>query len=243
MDNSKQSKQVLLSVIGVAILVVAVVGVSFAFFNYTRTGAQNQVSTGFIKFNSSQTGAMAITNAFPGEVSGTSSVDISINGGTSYSGGLDYQLKAVDVKFLNDTGASTYTGTNGQVPVKVTTTVKSGNLNNNTDGTFTGNANVTLAENAILGTGTIVTKANATANDVSGVVTVSAIIDTNVAITDTYVSDPNVAPTDGSTNGTTDAWRNGRTIVLTDTWNALQTNPIVFKVRVESIEHGGRYVS
>ena len=50
MNNSNQSKQILLSVIGVAILVVAVVGVSFAFFNYTRTGAANQVSTGKIKF-------------------------------------------------------------------------------------------------------------------------------------------------------------------------------------------------
>ena len=33
MSNSNSSKQVLLSVIGVAILVVAIVGVSFAFFN------------------------------------------------------------------------------------------------------------------------------------------------------------------------------------------------------------------
>lgn len=238
MDNSKQSKQVLLSVIGVAILVVAVVGVSFAFFNYTRTGAQNTVSTGYIKFNSEQTGAMAITNAFPGEVSGTSTVDISISGGTNYSGGLQYRLRAVDVRFNNDTaGSSTYTGTNGQVPVKVTTTVKSGNLNNTTDGTFTGNANVALAENAVLGTGTIVTKANPTATDVSGVVTVSATIDSNVAISDTYDGT-------GSDNmGTTDAWRNGRTVVTTDTWNALRENPIVFKVRVESIETGGNYVS
>ena len=48
MNQSNSSKQVLLSVIGVAILVVAVVGVSFAFFNYTRTGQQNTVRTGQI---------------------------------------------------------------------------------------------------------------------------------------------------------------------------------------------------
>ena len=36
--NGNSSKQVLLSVLGIAILVVAVVGVSFAFFSYTKTG-------------------------------------------------------------------------------------------------------------------------------------------------------------------------------------------------------------
>ena len=50
--NNNSSKQILLSVIGVAILVVAVVGVSFAFFTYTRTGSQNNtITTGSIVFN------------------------------------------------------------------------------------------------------------------------------------------------------------------------------------------------
>ena len=49
MSNSNSSKQILLSVIGVAILVVAVVGVSFAFFSYTKTGSQtNTIQTGQI---------------------------------------------------------------------------------------------------------------------------------------------------------------------------------------------------
>ena len=239
MDQSKQSKQILLSVIGVAILVVAVVGVSFAFFNYTRTGTQNTVSTGYIKFNSSQTGAMSITNAFPGQVSGTSQIEVSINGGTNFDGGLEYRLRAVDVRFNDDAvGSSTYTGTNGQVPVKVTTAIKSGNLNTN-DNTFTGNSNVVLAENAILGTGTIHSKENPSENDAQGVVTVSAVIDSDVAISDTYNS--NGTPTDEK--GTTSDWVNNRTVVTTETWNALAENPIVFKVRVESIETGGNYVS
>ena len=45
------SKQVLLSIVGVAILVVAVVGVSFAFFTYSRTGEQdNIITTGTLTF-------------------------------------------------------------------------------------------------------------------------------------------------------------------------------------------------
>ncbi len=51
MENNN-SKQVLFSIIGVAVLVVAVVGVSFAFFTYSRTGTTNNViTTGKIVFN------------------------------------------------------------------------------------------------------------------------------------------------------------------------------------------------
>ena len=48
-DNNNNSKQVLLSVLGVAILVVAVVGVSFAAFQYSKTGEKvNTITTGTI---------------------------------------------------------------------------------------------------------------------------------------------------------------------------------------------------
>lgn len=50
MENNN-SKQAILSIVGIAILVIAVVGVSFAFFTYSRTGAKNNViTTGSITF-------------------------------------------------------------------------------------------------------------------------------------------------------------------------------------------------
>ena len=50
--NENSSKQVLLSVLGIAVLVVAVVGVSFAFFTYSKTGEKNNtLTTGNIFFN------------------------------------------------------------------------------------------------------------------------------------------------------------------------------------------------
>lgn len=64
-DNS--SKQILLSVLGVAILVVAVVGVSFAAFTYTGVGTkENKISTGTISMTYTEdTNGISITNAFP----------------------------------------------------------------------------------------------------------------------------------------------------------------------------------
>ncbi len=65
--NNNTSKQVLLSVLGVAILIVAVVGISFAAFTYTKTGEQeNTISTGTVTmaYNEPENG-ITIENAIP----------------------------------------------------------------------------------------------------------------------------------------------------------------------------------
>lgn len=52
MERKNSSKQVLLSVLAVAILVVAVVGVSFAFFTYSKQGETvNTITTGTLVFS------------------------------------------------------------------------------------------------------------------------------------------------------------------------------------------------
>ena len=64
-DNN--SKQVLLSVLGVAILVVAVVGVSFAAFTFSQTGnVENTITTGTISMSYSEPeNGITLTNAMP----------------------------------------------------------------------------------------------------------------------------------------------------------------------------------
>ena len=65
MNNSKQT---ILSIVGIAILVIAVVGVSFAFFTYSRTGTTNNViTTGSIEFEYEEDtqSALSLTNQFP----------------------------------------------------------------------------------------------------------------------------------------------------------------------------------
>ena len=65
--KGNNSKQVLLSVLGVAILVVAVVGVSFAAFSYSKTGEKvNTITTGTITMSYSETtNGINLTNALP----------------------------------------------------------------------------------------------------------------------------------------------------------------------------------
>ena len=64
--NGNSSKQVLLSILGIAILVVAVVGVSFAFFSYSKTGSTNNViSTGQIYTYLTTGENLLLQNAMP----------------------------------------------------------------------------------------------------------------------------------------------------------------------------------
>lgn len=245
MEQSNQSKKVLLSVIGVAILVVAVVGVSFAFFNYTRTGAANSVGTGKINFTSGYgpnqgDDTIVISNFFPlatGQIADSSNSDsmvITISGGTTYTAGLDYRLVVTGM-----------TGTQvGIIPVQVSVT-QSG-LTDATGNTFTPlpdpnggaarNVPVTVTDGLVLAEGHIAaTGVNDSYTLTNGTITITGSIPANVAISDTYDG------TESANMGTTTEWVGTRTHVTTTQWNSLSTNPITFKVRVESRQTGGQY--
>lgn len=112
-DNN--SKQVLLSVLGVAILVVAVVGVSFAAFSYSKTGEQvNTITTGTITMNyTDDSNGINLTNAMPmsdddgKKLTGENNVfDFTVSATISGSGttNIDYAIIAApeDGNTLND---------------------------------------------------------------------------------------------------------------------------------------------
>lgn len=223
MNQSNNSKQVLLSVIGVAILVVAVVGVSFAFFNYTRTGPANTVTTGYITFSTDQSVA-ELTNVFPidGQTvtattdSNVAKTIVNIHGTTTYANGIDYVVTADEVNLQG-------------LPVKVKVF---------TSGNATNGATVTQYDGATpLSTGAELVRGNIPAaegkTNVDGTITVVAYYDAaNILITDTPTTAP--APT-GYTNGTTVA--TGQVVVSTTDWNNQQTtNPATFRVKVVATE-------
>lgn len=249
MEQSNQSKKVLLSVIGVAILVVAVVGVSFAFFNYTRTGAQNTVNTGKINFQSTQTqNPVTVSNLFPLSEAPTSATTfdtganatnsfartiVHVEGETTWADGLDYQISAVQA---NLTVGSSQT----PLPLKVhvyestDTSTHAGNEANDTltITTFANGANLPAAAKTVLASGHIAgTETYGNGNRYKRDIVIDAyILASDIAITDT--------PAESS------AWIAGRTRYSTADWNALSaSNGATFKILVESSETGGSYVA
>lgn len=65
-EEKKDSKKILLSVLGVAILIVAVVGISFAAVSLSATSGENTIRTGTItvSYSESENGIL-LTNALP----------------------------------------------------------------------------------------------------------------------------------------------------------------------------------
>lgn len=91
--NENSSKQVLLSILGIAVLVVAVVGVSFAFFSYTKTGETNNViTTGQIYMYLTDGNQISLTNAFPMTTAQTSVIAAS----TENVGALDFTVSGLN---------------------------------------------------------------------------------------------------------------------------------------------------
>ena len=105
MENNN-SKEVLLSVLGIAILVVAVVGVSFAAFNFSQSGnVENNITTGTINMTYSEPeNGINLVNALPMSdeqgmlLSGNNqyfdfTIDTTINGSGSTT--INYAITAV----------------------------------------------------------------------------------------------------------------------------------------------------
>ena len=103
--NENSSKQVLLSVLGIAVLVVAVVGVSFAFFTYSKNGTSNNtLTTGSIFFNFIEGNAINLTNQFPKDNTAGMALTTAQNGALEFSvvgydtsgKGIDYTITAIE---------------------------------------------------------------------------------------------------------------------------------------------------
>ena len=226
-NNQGNKRKILLSVVGIALLMVATVGISFAFFEYSRTGGTQQIKTGHIEFNATNT-TINLTGAFPttstvasAATSSTANVGVAtvtITGKTNYSGGVNFTVKAVDVSSSIGTGA-------GKLPVKVIVTGNSGMPSGTT---YLGSGSATaLTNNAVIASGSIPNTNTA----VNGVITIKAYIDgDSILITDTASS---ATPPSGYTNNTDTT---GKTVLTTSQWNALNSTAASFKILVEATE-------
>ena len=216
----------LLLVIGIVSITV---GVTYAFFNYTRTGLANTLSTGTINFTSSQDGRINLTNIFPinpeetgimNDATKVGTVAITVTGDTSYDKGVEYLISAVNVN--NTVGAK-------HIPISISATA-SGTLGTSDEDYFenrdTASSHIykvlakdTISEGDQLMVGYIAKNATG----INGTMTIKAYIDKNkIAITDT--------PDENS------EWQQGREIFTTTEWNSMQGTGVSFQVRVEANE-------
>ena len=97
-------KRNFLFVIGPLLLVIALIAITYAFFNYTRTGVENRISVGRISFTSTQNNTINLTNVFPissnsllTDIDNHDTVTINITGDTTYTEGIEYKVTLEDV--------------------------------------------------------------------------------------------------------------------------------------------------
>ena len=237
MEEKKKikQKQIILMFIGVAILIVSITGITFAFFNYTKTGAANVIKTGNIEFSMTQGKTISLQNVFPitseealADTSNTSVCEIVITGRNTYAGGVEYLV-------------STVNATNTDVPVSILVNVEAnGNGANDNLGTSDNNyfANrnsyTTSHYKKLVGdsfngnedilVGYIASSAS-TDNSINGKITIRAYFDkNNIIITDTP-DETNIGD---------------KTVMSTSEWNVLNSSGVSFQVRVEANE--GKWV-
>ena len=222
--KKKNNKRTLVAVLLALGLIFLTIGVSVAFFNYTRTGSENVLAVGRIYFNSTQGTSINLTNVFPVKStelennSNVASVTLTIRGDTTYDEGLEYLISADQV--VN-------TINNKHIPIGTEVTVN--NLGTSDDSYFEnrgGNSSLykVLSKGNIKEDGELVvgyiTKG---ATGVNGSVTVKAFIDADkIAITDT--------PDENS------EWQDDRTVFTTTEWNSFNSTGLSFKLRVEANE-------
>ncbi len=214
------------------------VGITYAFFNYTRTGSANNFSVGRIYFNSENEETITLSNLFPIDPSdanemndptkvGTYSIDIV--GDTDYVDGLEYLVSITDSNISN-------------LPISIDVNVSNG-LGTSNDNYFTARESKDttiykkLVGDTIVGDGMLLVgyiKPNTTSGEIEGVdgtITITAYLDKNkILIADTYDG------TESDNMGTTNQEAEGKTVISAAEWNTLSANGLSFKVRVEANE-------
>ena len=241
----KEKNNKILLIVGLFALIVMLGGITYSFFNYTRTGTSNTLKVGRISFTSSQNGSINLTNAFPissadaeTDTTNAKSVVITITGDTDYTGGVEYVVTASDVNLSVG---------NKKLPVTLEITVDgSGDLGTEETGDYYTNRNSyteskykieykgELEEGSHLLVGYIKSNtATSTIEGINGIVNIKAYIDSDkIKISDTYDG------TESDNMGTTSEWVGDRIVFTTEEWNSIASSntPLSFKVKVEANE-------
>lgn len=134
MNNNISSKQILISILGVIILIVAVIGISFAAFTYSQAGTKvNTITIGKITMNYTEAtngitlnDALPMTDATGKSLTGSGNTfDFTVNANIQGSGTttINYLITITEVTttFAN-TGIKVYLTSNDDATVELTPT-------------------------------------------------------------------------------------------------------------------------
>ena len=249
-DMSNNKKKIIIPAI--LLLVIAAVGVTYAFFNYTRTGPANTLNTGRIYFSTEQTNQNTITlnNIFPmtkeqalADSSTNGTLVVTFNGDTTYTDGMEYLLSIdsvtgttnVPISLIMDvniTENSVAVAENANYYTAREAKNTSMYISSGTDTTINSTTHKVITD---IETGKYLLAGYIKSGEygINGSITIKAFIDAdNILITDTP-DDQSQRPSTAYTDGTDTA---GKTVISTDDWNALQSTGITFKVKGEARE-------
>ena len=249
-----KSKKQMFTVIGVFLLIMLLGTVTYAFFNYTRTGGVNTFRTGRIYFNSTQNNTLIVTDIFPlsseqaaAQANSLSAVTVHIQGDTTYAQGEEFKISLVSVN--NTVGESPNQKTlpmNYMASYALTSplpTVTPAPVIGDESSTYyssRGSTNAVYHLNSFgavnEGAQVLVGYIPSGAAGIDGTLTLRAYVDgSRVAISDTY-NGPSATP--NADMGTTHEWVNGREVFTTEEWNSLQSSetPVSFRIMAESNE-------
>lgn len=208
-------------------LILLLTGVTYSFFNYTKTGNANNLGTGSVSFNIDEGEAISLTNVFPMTASEASEANldtltIGISGSTTYASGEEFLISIVDVTKLN----------NKEIPMSYIATYEetTGNsIGTEEDDYFTERESKSANIYLLNETGRVkedkqvlVGFIKGGTDGIDGTLTIKAYVDADrIAITDT--------PTESSD------WVAGRQVFSTTEWNSLKGNSAIsFKIKAES---------
>ena len=207
-------------------------GVTYSFFNYTKTGLANNFNVGDIHFNTTQNGSINLSNVFPiksselsTDVGNHDSVSISITGSTDYTQGIEYRVTTEEVN----------NKANGKrIPLSFSNEIL--NLGTESDDYYNsrgGNTSIyTLNEDGLIKNGKylLVGYISSGQTGINGSITITAYIDADkILISDTYNG------TGEGAMGTPVELAAGKTVFTTEEWNSFGgNNAISFKIKVEA---------
>ena len=215
-------------VLGILAIIGLFGGLTYAFFNYTRTGGANSLKVGRVSFNSTQEENISLTNLFPvssdeidNVLESGNNVTINITGDTTYGEGVEYLVTAEDVNI--NVGEK-------RIPINLYVSGTS-NLGSN-DEEYFDNRGGEESFYKVLSGGVVVPGQYLLVgyiapgqSGIDGSLNIKAYIDKDkIAITDT--PEENIE------------WQRGRTVFTTEEWNSIQNtgHELSFKVRVEANE-------